>query len=78
MKRSTLRARRERPRRGSPETAGSFRCVHCRLDVPMDAPGTQHRNHCPGCLWSRHVDDLPGDRDSDCGASMEPIAITVR
>ncbi len=56
----------------------SFRCVHCRLDVPAVAPGTAHRNHCPNCLWSRHVDDVPGDRASDCHASMEPIAITVR
>ena len=45
----------------------------------MDAPGTAHRNHCPNCLWSRHVDlEDPGDRASDCLASMEPIAITVR
>jgi DNA-directed RNA polymerase subunit RPC12/RpoP len=56
----------------------SFRCVHCRLDVSTSAPGTAHRNHCPYCLWSRHVDDDPGDRASDCQASMEPIAITVR
>jgi len=60
------------------ERATSFRCVQCRLDVPTDAPGTAHRNHCPYCLWSRHVDDDPGDRSSDCLASMEPIAITVR
>ena len=58
---------------------GSFRCGHCGLDVSLDAPGTAHRNHCPSCLWSRHVDDdIPGDRDADCGSSMEPIAITVR
>jgi RNHCP domain len=45
----------------------------------MDAPGTEHRNHCPGCLWSRHVDgSVPGDRAADCGAAMEPIAICVR
>ena len=56
----------------------SFRCHHCHLDVPEDAPGTQHRNHCPFCLWSRHVDVEPGDRASDCLASMEPIAIAVR
>jgi hypothetical protein len=56
----------------------SFRCVQCRLDVSTDAPGTQHRNHCPTCLWSRHVDDQPGDRAADCDSSMEPIAITVR
>lgn len=60
------------------ERTQSFRCVQCRLDVPTDAPGTAHRNHCPYCLWSKHVDDDPGDRSSDCQASMEPIAITVR
>ncbi len=37
-----------------------------------------HRNHCPNCLWSRHLDDEPGDRGAECGAAMEPIAITVR
>ncbi|MGZ4132245.1 MAG: RNHCP domain-containing protein [Actinomycetota bacterium] len=59
--------------------AGSFRCGHCRLDVPEQAPGTAHRNHCPNCLWSRHVDDdTPGDRAADCGSQMEPIGVTVR
>jgi hypothetical protein len=57
----------------------SFRCVHCREDVAVSAPGTAHRNHCPACLWSRHVDEREaGDRSSDCLAAMEPIAITVR
>jgi hypothetical protein len=56
----------------------SFRCGNCRLDVPVDAVGTAHRNHCPNCLWSRHVDDSPGDRATECGSLMEPIAITVR
>jgi len=59
--------------------ADSFRCRHCRLDVSHTAPGTRHRNHCPSCLWSRHVDDdVPGDRDADCAGSMEPIAVCVR
>jgi hypothetical protein len=65
---------RHRPR----GNLSSFRCVNCRLDVPTDAPGTQHRNHCPACLWSRHVDERPGDRAADCGSGMEPIAIAVR
>ena len=47
--------------------------------MPEQAPGTAYRNHCPNCLWSRHVDDdTPGDRESDCGSLMEPIGITVR
>jgi hypothetical protein len=63
-------------RRRGPET---FRCAHCRLDVPMHAPGTRHRNHCPSCLWSRHLDRLrPGDRAEECGGAMEPIAVCVR
>ena len=68
--------RRTHARRRGPD---SFRCRRCRLDVPMAAPGTQHRNHCPNCLWSRHVDDdVPGDRSADCAGSMEPIGVSVR
>lgn len=46
--------------------------------MSLDAYGTAHRNHCPNCLWSRHLDDTPGDRAAECGSSMEPIAICVR
>jgi hypothetical protein len=47
--------------------------------VSVLAPGTAFRNHCPNCLWSRHLDgDVPGDRAAECGSLMEPIAITVR
>jgi hypothetical protein len=61
---------------GQPE---AFRCGNCRLDVSMRAQGTAHRNHCPNCLWSRHLDDnRPGDRDAECGSLMEPIAVAVR
>jgi len=49
------------------------------MDVSTHAFGTAHRNHCPNCLWSRHLDDdSPGDRAADCGSLMEPIAISVR
>jgi len=56
----------------------SFRCVHCKTDVPTNAAGTAHRNHCPLCLWSRHVDKAIGDRKSDCLASMKPIGLTIK
>ncbi|MGH8774482.1 MAG: RNHCP domain-containing protein [Jiangellaceae bacterium] len=57
----------------------SFRCGHCGVAVALDAPGTSHRNHCPSCLWSRHLDrNAPGDRDAKCPGGMEPIAVTVR
>jgi RNHCP domain len=59
--------------------ARSFTCGHCGVAVSLDAPGTTHRNHCPACLWSRHLDrNAPGDRDSRCAGGMEPIAVTVR
>jgi RNHCP domain len=70
------RDQRHRDRRGGPS---SFRCRRCGLDVSVQALGTAHRNHCPSCLWSRHLDDdSPGDRAADCGSLMEPIAISVR
>ena len=70
---------REQRRGARREKERPFRCGHCRLDVPSDALGTAHRNHCPNCLWSRHLDDdRPGDRASECGSLMEPIAISVR
>ena len=40
--------------------------------------GTDHRNHCPNCLSSLHVDIEPGDRESDCGGIMDPIAVWTR
>ncbi len=56
----------------------SFICRVCgRLVVPEGA-GSGHRNHCPNCLHSLHVDVEPGDRASDCGGLMEPIAVWVR
>lgn len=56
----------------------SFTCKVCgRLVTPEEA-GTQHRNHCPNCLSSLHVDNEPGDRAADCGGVMEPISVWVR
>ena len=40
--------------------------------------GAQHRNHCPNCLISLHLDNEPGDRAADCGGQMEPVAVWVR
>jgi hypothetical protein len=60
------------------QSTGSFRCANCKQAVAASAYGTQHRNHCPLCLWSLHVDNRPGDRMSDCGGKMEPLAIAVR
>ncbi|MCQ2568608.1 MAG: RNHCP domain-containing protein [Alphaproteobacteria bacterium] len=48
-----------------------FTCAHCGAEVL----GNGYTNHCPKCLWSRHVDNNPGDRQSNCGAMMRPISI---
>jgi hypothetical protein len=70
---------REQRNRARHRTPSTFRCGHCRLDVSTDAPGTRHRNHCPNCLWSRHLDDhVPGDRAAGCAGAMEPLAVSVR
>ncbi|MFA5010180.1 MAG: RNHCP domain-containing protein [Patescibacteria group bacterium] len=51
-----------------------FICEHCGALVK----GTGYTNHCPECLWSKHVDDLPGDRSHPCGGLMEPIGLELR
>ncbi|MBA4292336.1 RNHCP domain-containing protein [bacterium] len=55
-----------------------FRCVNCRTLVYPDGAGSSHRNHCPNCLHSLHVDQKPGDRSNPCQSDMEPVAIWVR
>jgi hypothetical protein len=48
-----------------------FKCEHCGADVK----GNGYTNHCPRCLWSKHVDITPGDRAADCGGMMEPVQL---
>jgi hypothetical protein len=44
-----------------------------------DLAGVQNRNHCPYCLWSRHLDrKVGGDRQSACRATMRPIGLTAK
>jgi hypothetical protein len=39
----------------------------------------QHRNHCPYCLSSRHLDlYTAGDRLAACKARMKPIGLTLK
>lgn len=58
-----------------------FKCIQCHQYVscaPIMA-GVQNRNHCPACLWSRHLDWMAaGDRLSGCRAAMEPIGLTTK
>lgn len=53
----------------------SFTCKVCGRPVVSVGAGSGHRNHCPNCLSSLHVDIEPGDRAADCGGIMEPVAV---
>ena len=56
----------------------SFTCRECGWPIVSNGAGSNHRNHCPNCLTSIHVDDKPGDRSAGCGGTMEAIGAWVR
>lgn len=56
----------------------NFLCRVCGREVVPEGAGSDHRNHCPNCLTSLHVDNRPGDRASDCGGYMDPVAMWVK
>ncbi len=51
-----------------------FVCENCGEKVK----GSGYTNHCPKCLWSKHVDIFPGDRLEDCGGMMEPVDVETK
>ncbi len=60
---------------------GDFICMNCRNSVSSEGllSGVHHRNHCPYCLSSRHLDLFKaGDRLSACKARMQPLALTLK
>lgn len=63
---------------GSRAGVAAFTCANCGRPVPIKATGIGHRNHCPHCLHSVHLDDVPGDRAACCGAVMDPVTVWVR
>ncbi len=48
-----------------------FSCERCSVFTEGDG----YTNHCPKCLWSKHVDEFPGDRLAGCGGLMRPVAL---
>lgn len=48
----------------------NFVCEHCGTEVE----GNGYTNHCPCCLWSKHVDKNPGDRENECQGLMRPVS----
>lgn len=51
-----------------------FICENCGKYVyPLN--NGSFRNHCPFCLYSKHLDNKPGDRMNKCKGLMKPIGI---
>lgn len=50
-----------------------FICDNCHKEVPT--LNYTARDHCPYCLYSKHVDITPGDRQNTCQGLLEPIGI---
>jgi len=56
-----------------------FVCKNCGKKVGTLKYGGHHRNHCPICLFSLHVDKkISGDRGSGCYGLMKPVSYFQR
>ena len=50
-----------------------FKCENCgKLVSKLNYSA---RDHCPYCLYSKHVDNNPGDRINLCHGMLKPIGI---
>ena len=58
---------------GRKDENSGFVCEFCRAEVHPLVNGS-YRNHCPRCLYSKHVDVVPGDRADDCRGLMAPVS----
>jgi len=56
------------------KTKENFICENCGYTTI----GNGYTNHCPKCLWSKHVDISPGDREEVCRGMMKPIGIETK
>lgn len=62
-------------------TDSDFTCIQCHQPISSnpEISGVNNRNHCPFCLYSRHVDlERAGDRKAECKSKMRPIGLTVK
>jgi len=56
----------------------NFVCENCNNDI-LKHPSGSARNHCPVCLYSKHLDaEFPWDRASKCHGLMKPTWIDYR
>ncbi|MCI9015849.1 RNHCP domain-containing protein [Romboutsia ilealis] len=52
-----------------------FICQNCGKLVKK--LGYSCRNHCPYCLYSKHIDINPGDRLEKCKGELEPVSLEI-
>ncbi|MEK7078009.1 MAG: RNHCP domain-containing protein [Patescibacteria group bacterium] len=55
-------------------TKEDFICEKCGFKVE----GSGYTNHCPRCLWSKHIDVNPGDRQAICQGLMKPVSVILK
>lgn len=51
----------------------NFTCENCHKNV--NKLNYTARDHCSYCLYSKHVDIMPGDRLNKCKGLLKPIGI---
>lgn len=51
----------------------NFICENCNKEVKK--LNYTARDHCPYCLYSKHLDIMPGDRANECMGLLVPIDI---
>ena len=52
-----------------------FICNNCGNKV--EKLGYTSRDHCPTCLYSKHVDINPGDRLETCHGDLVPVSVEL-
>lgn len=68
------RKEKDMPEKRFQKRKEDFVCENCGTKVK----GTGYTDHCPNCLWSKHVDINPGDRKAECQGLMEPVGVEVK
>ena len=51
----------------------NFICENCGESVSKLEYSA--RDHCPKCLFSKHVDINPGDRNNNCKGLLRPVGL---
>lgn len=54
-------------------TKEDFICEHCGAQVVGDG----YTDHCPHCLYGKHVDIFPGDRLEICQGMLRPVSVNM-